>query len=142
MIVMPSGRRSSEPMPVPKASGTAPNSAAIVVIRIGRKRSMQASKIASLGALALLALGLQREIDHHDGVLLDDADQQHDADDGDDVQILPNSISASIAPTLADGSVEMIVSGWTRLSYRMPSTMYTASSAVRIRIGSVPSDCW
>ena len=26
------------------------------------------------------------------------------------------SISASIAPTLADGSVEMIVSGWTRLS--------------------------
>ena len=35
-------------MPVPKAKGSAPKSAAIVVIRIGRKRSMQASKIESL----------------------------------------------------------------------------------------------
>ncbi len=35
----------------------------------------------------------------------------------------PKSISASIAPTLAGGRLEMIVSGWTRLSYRMPSTM-------------------
>ncbi len=34
-----------------------------------------------------------------------------------------NIISASIAPTLAEGSVEMIVSGCTRLSYRMPSTI-------------------
>src|ERR1039458_2165070 len=52
------------------------------------------------------------------------------------------SISASMAPTLADGRVEMIVSGWTRLSYKMPRTIYTASSAVRIRMGSVLSDCW
>ena len=115
-MVMPSGRRSSEPVPVPKASGSAPNSAAMVVIRIGRKRSMQASKIASAVFLPLLALRLQRKVDHHDGVLLHDADQQHDADDGDDVQILLNSISASIAPTLAGGSVEMMVSGCTRLS--------------------------
>ena len=43
MMVMPSGRRSSEPGPVAITSGTAPSSAAIVVIRIGRKRSMQAS---------------------------------------------------------------------------------------------------
>ena len=34
-----------------------------------------------------------------------------------------NNISASIAPTLADGSVEMMVSGCTRLSYKMPRTM-------------------
>ena len=34
-------------MPVPSANGRAPNNAAIVVIRIGRKRNMQASKIAS-----------------------------------------------------------------------------------------------
>ncbi len=33
------------------------------------------------------------------------------------------SISAIMAPTLAEGSVEMIVSGCIRLSYRMPSTM-------------------
>ena len=46
-MVIPSGRRSSDPVPVPSASGKAPKSAAIVVIRIGRKRSMHASKIAS-----------------------------------------------------------------------------------------------
>ena len=33
------------------------------------------------------------------------------------------SISASIAPTLAEGRVERIVIGCTRLSYRIPSTM-------------------
>jgi hypothetical protein len=48
---------------------------------------------------------------------------------------------ASMAPTLAGGRVEMMVSGCTRLSYRMPSTMYTASSAVMTRIGSVLRDC-
>ncbi len=42
MLVMPSGRRSSDPVPVPKASGKAPNIAAKVVMMIGRKRSMQA----------------------------------------------------------------------------------------------------
>ena len=39
---MPSGRRSSEPVPKPIASGMAPNSAAIVVIMIGRNRITQA----------------------------------------------------------------------------------------------------
>src|SRR6185369_3155221 len=46
-IEMPSGRRSSAPSPLPSASGTAASSAAIVVIMIGRKRSRQASNIAS-----------------------------------------------------------------------------------------------
>jgi hypothetical protein len=49
MIVMPRGRRNSEPTPVPIASGTAPRSAAIVVIMIGRNRSRQACRIASSG---------------------------------------------------------------------------------------------
>ena len=35
-----------------------------------------------------LALGLQREVDHHDGVLLHDADQQDDADQRDDVEVV------------------------------------------------------
>ncbi len=39
------------------------------------------------GVLALFALGFQREVDHHDAVLLHDADQQNDADDGDDIQV-------------------------------------------------------
>ena len=42
MMAMPSGWRSSEPVPVPSISGSAPRIAAMVVIRIGRKRSRQA----------------------------------------------------------------------------------------------------
>ena len=41
-MLMPSGRRSSEPVPVPSASGSPPRSAAMVVIMMGRKRSRQA----------------------------------------------------------------------------------------------------
>ena len=33
-----------------------------------------------------------------------------------------NNINASSAPTPAEGNVEMMVSGWIRLSYNMPST--------------------
>ncbi len=49
MMVMPSGLRSSEPVPLSSASGNAPNSAASVVIMIGRKRSSEACTIASRG---------------------------------------------------------------------------------------------
>ena len=34
----------------------------------------------------LFALRIEREVDHHDRVLLDDADQEDDADDADDVE--------------------------------------------------------
>ena len=44
-------RRESAPAPQPSAIGSVPASAAKVVIIIGRKRTMQASKIASAGAL-------------------------------------------------------------------------------------------
>ena len=54
---------------------------------IGRKRSRQAWRIDGLGRQVLLALGLEREVHHHDAVLLDDADQQDDADQRDDRQI-------------------------------------------------------
>ena len=47
MMVIPRGRRSSEPVPVPSASGNAPSMAANVVMRMGRKRSRLASKMAS-----------------------------------------------------------------------------------------------
>jgi len=42
---------------------------------------------------------------------LDDAHQENDADQADDRQICPNSISARMAPTPADGSVERMVMG-------------------------------
>jgi hypothetical protein len=35
---------------------------------------------------AFLTFGLQREVDHHDGVLLDDANQQNDTDERDDCE--------------------------------------------------------
>jgi hypothetical protein len=48
---------------------------------IGRKRSSAALRIASRGASPARALRVDGEVDHHDRVLLDDADQQDDADD-------------------------------------------------------------
>ena len=39
--------------------------------------------------MLLRALGVEREVDHHDRVLLDDADQQDDADERDDVNSVP-----------------------------------------------------
>src|SRR6059036_1170311 len=36
---------------------------------------------------ALGALGIQGEVDHHDGILLDDANEQDDADEGDDAEV-------------------------------------------------------
>ena len=67
---IPSGCRISDPVPVPSASGNVAKMAAMVVIMIGRNRMIDASTIASAGGKQLLALQLQREIDHHDPVLL------------------------------------------------------------------------
>ena len=36
---------------------------------------------------ALGAFGFKGEVDHHDGVLLHDADEQDDTDDGDEAQL-------------------------------------------------------
>ncbi len=47
MMVIPSGRRNSAPGPAAINRGTAPRIAAIVVIRIGRKRARHASCTAS-----------------------------------------------------------------------------------------------
>ena len=122
-IVIPSGRRSSEPVPVPNASGSAPNSAAIVVIKIGRKRSMHASKIESrvdlcscrsatnAKSIIMIAFFFTMPISRMMPMI--------------EITLRStlNSINASIAPTLAEGSVEIIVIGCARLSYRIPSTM-------------------
>jgi len=87
MIEMPSGRRSSAPSPKPRASGRAPSMAAMVVIRIGRKRSRQAWKIAACRLQPFGAFDLEGDVDHHDGVLLHDSDQQQHADHGDDAEL-------------------------------------------------------
>ena len=86
-IVMPSGWRSSDPTPFPKASGTPPSMAAIVVIMIGPE-TQQARLIDRFDRPpAFLALRFQRKVDHHDGVLLHDTDQQNDSDQRDDAEI-------------------------------------------------------
>ncbi len=87
-IAMPSGRRSSDPIPVPTARGIPPSNAAMVVIMIGRKRSKLAS-IDRIGRVqAPLAFPFQGEVDHHNAILFNDADQQDDADDRHHAQIL------------------------------------------------------
>jgi len=37
-------------------------------------------------ATSFLALRFESEVDHHDGVFLDDADQEDDADESDDAE--------------------------------------------------------
>src|SRR3970282_838689 len=83
---MPSGRRASPPAPNDRAMGRLPMSAAKVVIMMGRKRMRQASWIRS--ARAAPSLRLDVEVDHHDGILLDDADQHDDADKAVHVKLL------------------------------------------------------
>src|ERR1017187_2958742 len=85
----PSGWRSSAPVPRPAAIGTAPDIAAKGVIMIGRKRSTHALWLPPLGRKPFVALRVQREVDHHDGVLLHDPDQHQDADGRDDREVLP-----------------------------------------------------
>ena len=62
-------------------------------------------------ALAFAALRLQREVDHHDRVLLDDSDQENDADDRDHGEIVADGASMISAPTPAEGSAERMVIG-------------------------------
>jgi len=54
----------------------------------------------------------------------------------------PEIISPSSAPIPADGRVERMVSGWMKLSYSTPSTMYTVTIAARISSSVVPSEAW
>ena len=116
MMVMPSGKRSSEPVPLSSASGSAPNSAASVVIMIGRKRSRQACTIASRGdrpssrsassAKSIIMIAFFFTMPISSTMPISAITERS----------WPTSISASSAPTPADGSVERIVSGWMKLS--------------------------
>ena len=112
MIEMPSGKRNSAPVPLSTASGSAPNSAASVVIMIGRNRSRQACTMASYGdmpwcrsassakSIIMIAFFLTMPISRMMPIspITD--------------RSCPNSISARMAPTPAEGSVERMVIGW------------------------------
>ena len=98
------------------ASGMAPKSAAKVVIMIGRKRSCAASKIASSGRFApLLCVSIARSIMMM-AFFLTMPISRITPIIAMMLSSLPKSISASSAPTPAEGSVERMVMGCTRLS--------------------------
>ncbi len=94
----------------------------MLVIMIGRKRTMLASRAASSGVLPcsrcattaksiiMIAFFLTMPISSTSAI----------------IEITDSSVlvpySASSAPTPAAGSVERMVTGWIRLSYSMPST--------------------
>ena len=110
---MPSGRRSSDPMPRAREPAEGAQNR-----RHGRHHDRPETEQAGLvnrllGAFPLFALGIQGKVDHHDAVLLDDADQKDDADNGDDVELgAAEHQSESTAPTPAEGRVERMVIGW------------------------------
>ncbi len=55
-----------------------------------RAQAQEARLVDRVGRLLLLlALGVEREVDHHDRVLLDDPDEQDDADERDDGEVRP-----------------------------------------------------
>ena len=80
----PSARRISAPAPWAITSGTTPRMKAKEVIKIGRSRKRQASRVASPARHArfLLLLG---ELDDEDRILAGQAHQDHEADLREDV---------------------------------------------------------
>ncbi len=72
--------------------------------------------MASSGVLPLPLRG-DGEVDHHDGVLLHDAHQHDQADEGVEVEIdLEEHQRQQSAPKPADGRPDRIVIGWMKLS--------------------------
>ena len=60
--------------------------------RKGRHHDRPESKHGRLidrifGAHSMIPFRIEREIDHHDGILLDDADQQNDSDERNDAKL-------------------------------------------------------
>jgi len=90
----PRGWRDSAPAPIPSAIGSVPIRAAIVVIMIGRKRTLAALRIASAGPFpSVRAASIAKSI-IIDRVLLDDADEHDEPDESVDVEILPEEAAA------------------------------------------------
>jgi len=77
----------------------------------GTETQQAGLEMAYLRAFVFVAFGFEREVDHHDGVLFHNTDEQDDTNDGDDAQIGTAEQYARSAPTPADGSVERMVIG-------------------------------
>ena len=89
----PTAWRISEPEPVDSTSGSTPRMNANDVIRIGRRRS-RAGLDDSLQPRPALALDVARELDDQDRVLGGKSHQHHEADLGQDVDVLAHDAHA------------------------------------------------
>ena len=86
-MVMPRGRRSSLPVPVPRASGKTTEESGHGGHHDGAETKQAGLVDGFFRTLAALPFRDKGEVNHHDGVLLHDADEQDDADHGDDTEI-------------------------------------------------------
>jgi hypothetical protein len=123
MTAIAIGPRNSEPSPVPTAVGIMPRTIAADVMRIGRRRSGPASRMACSGAspcsrtrtmarsMSRMAFFVTRPMRSTIPIIVPIA-----------IVLLVRK-SARIAPTSASGSVSMIVTGWMKLSNCDASTM-------------------
>ena len=140
-MVMPSGWRISTPAPVASISGSAPKMAAMVVIMMGRKRVRQAWKIASRGASPCVRSASSAKSTIMMAFFLTMPISRNTPISAISVKSWRSISRASSAPRPADGSVDRMVSGCTKLSYRMPSTIYMVTRAARISQGCCASVC-
>ena len=88
-MVMPSGLRSSEPVPLSMRQRQRAEQRGERRHHDGPEAQQRRLDDGIARRQAARALGLEREVDHHDGVLLDDAHQQDDADQRHERQIEP-----------------------------------------------------
>ena len=79
-MVMPSGWRSSDPVPVPKRQGKAAQKGCHGGHHDGTEAQQASLEDRFFRRLVLDTFGLEREVDHHNRVLLHDSDQKNDAD--------------------------------------------------------------
>ncbi|MCY1187496.1 hypothetical protein D9M73_284840 [compost metagenome] len=113
---MPNGWRSSEPVPKPIISGTAPSIAARVVIMIGRKRASAASRIASYGARPRWRWAARAKSIIRMPFFLTMPISSTMPISAITENSCPQAQSISTAPIPAEGSVDRMVSGCTKLS--------------------------
>ena len=71
---------------MPSASGKAPSNAAMSGHQDRAKAQEAGLHDRIVGILSLDTFGRERKVDHHDGVLLHNADQQNNPNDGDNTQ--------------------------------------------------------
>jgi hypothetical protein len=96
MIEIPSGRRSSDPVPMLSTIGSAPNIARHRGHQDRPQTEQRRCPNRLLRRQAFATLGIERHVDHHDRVLLDDADEQDQSDQRDDRELGRSPSSASM----------------------------------------------